>query len=221
MIDKDLFRIDPLYEAEKVTGRSYKEDKLTSDLGMLFHLQHTRNKKQMLIQNLDTHYSMLYSDYIKVVEDLSFKKLDEWFYNSKDNDFKEVMTHWYHDAGIYLVTETFTWDEGRTSLNTAYLYMCWISDDPYYNYGITPSGKNFKVGERYGFQGNIDVREGLRFNVDTLLDKGDLKNPFPEKVDFLSIISYTEKHLNYENYMALMERKKELLPTPIKKLLNI
>lgn len=215
MIDKDILNFDPLSCSEKITGKSYKEDKDTEKLGVYFHLVHNSNKKQMLMQNLDTYWAMPYENYISVVKDLGFKKLDEWYHD------KEIMTHWYHDAGLYLVTETHTWEDSNTpNLNTAHLYFSWISNEHHDNYGIRPSGSYFKVEGKYGFQGDIDVREGLRFNVETLLSNGTLV-PYNEPATFVNVISHVERNLEHEEYMKLKREKMSRLPKEIKKVLNI
>ncbi len=56
--------VDPLAMAERITGKSYKDDESTSGLGMLLSLQHNRNKRDLLEFMGDTHYGISAKDTI-------------------------------------------------------------------------------------------------------------------------------------------------------------
>ena len=70
---KELLDFDPLAEAEKLTGESYKESDETSKLGLLISMIHNQQKEEILRGLGDTiHYHSL-TGYIEIVESVGFK----------------------------------------------------------------------------------------------------------------------------------------------------
>jgi len=63
----DAMSFDPLYEAEKLTGKSYKEDKGTESLGFLMALEHNEKKRDMLKAMNDTYMCIPYPKAIDII----------------------------------------------------------------------------------------------------------------------------------------------------------
>ena len=82
----DTLSIDPLAEAEKMTGKSYKEDRDTESLGLLLHVGHTKRKNEILQEAGDTHWgvtpsqviAMLLKDGFNLLLTLPFEGVNVW-----------------------------------------------------------------------------------------------------------------------------------------------
>lgn len=74
----DILNYDPLLEAERATGLSYKEDPGTSALGFLLHQEHNERLRDELMLRQDTYWGMPYEDAVDVVLSQGFTPVWAW-----------------------------------------------------------------------------------------------------------------------------------------------
>ena len=108
-----ILNFDALSEAEKITGKSYKEDQDTSNLGMFLHMKMGEEKKRLLIGRSDTHFNMTEAESLQIFKMNGFKiVLQEPFIN-QDGIEERFYVLFDYENSILLSFDTFTWkDDG-------------------------------------------------------------------------------------------------------------
>jgi len=154
---REVLNFDGLHEAEKLTGKSYKDDKLTEALGFLHHIENSKRKRELLESLGDSGFSNTEEDYLEIVKSIGFESaLIEPFIND-DGIEERLHIMWNKEHSILLVFDTHTWgDDGSwaksgqevppPNVNGGNFYYHW-SPKPNYNGTCTSSG---------GFIGNGD-----------------------------------------------------------------
>tara|TARA_R110000851_G_scaffold47424_2_gene115155 strand:- start:9388 stop:10257 length:870 start_codon:yes stop_codon:yes gene_type:complete len=154
---RKVLKFDALHEAEKVSGKSYKEDKLTEALGFLGHLSNVTKKRELLESIGDSTFSNTEENYLEIVKSIGFESvLIDPFVNS-DGIEERFHIMWHKEYSILLKFDTHTWgDDGSwaksgdevppPSVNGGNFYYHW-SPKPDYDFSCTSSG---------GFVGNGD-----------------------------------------------------------------
>jgi len=131
---KAMLSFDSLQEAEKITGKSYKDDKITGSLGMLMHIDHETKKSQMLKKMGDTTFSMTSGNYIAIVEALGFELIFKESFLT--NDIQEwILIFWQKKNSILLRMDTFRGDR-----NSATIYYNWSPNPDIKDFSCTSSG---------------------------------------------------------------------------------
>lgn len=173
---------DSLAQAEKLTGKSYKEDGETMRLGMAKHILNTERAERVLKENNDTTFSCTLSTYLKVVKDIGFKELlVEPF--EKDNCKRHMYVMW-HDDGILLQFDTFNWEHRpEESINSSSLYLNFknTTDICFYN----DAGFSFSCSYKDGIEIiNCDGREAIRHKVSMFKNNGEIIKPWVDSMMF-------------------------------------
>lgn len=137
---KKLQSEDPLLIAEKITGKSYKEDERTSMLGMALHIQKGEVMEKLMDAADDTKFSETTEEYIRKITDFGFVKLYQEEFLAKGWGDGEVIGErlyifWHEKYSILLSFDTF-----RGSRNGGKMYYNWSPNDIYDRYSYTSSG---------------------------------------------------------------------------------
>lgn len=109
----EALNYDALSEAEKLTGKSYKECKITESIGFFDFILSNKRKEQLLSSVNDTTFHETEESYMKKVTDFGFKLvLTIPFMN--DSNIEERFHIMFHDEySILLKWDTHTWgDDG-------------------------------------------------------------------------------------------------------------
>jgi hypothetical protein len=127
---------DSLSEAEKITGKSYKEDETTSWLGLAMHLDHVKRMESLMNSTNDTKFSEKTENYISKVTEFGFEEVyRESFIDIKwDNKQECFYVFWHKEYSILLCFDTF-----KGNRNGGNFYYNWIPNDRS-QYGVTSSG---------------------------------------------------------------------------------
>lgn len=132
-MDKDeiykILNTDPLLEAEKMTGESYKTSKDTVMLGMYNNMLLGNMKREMLSAIGDTTFSMKTEDYMSVVQKLGFELVYKTDFEG-DYALESQYVLYHNEYGILLNFDTFCGNRNGGNI--------------YYNFLIpakVPSGK--------------------------------------------------------------------------------
>ena len=122
---KNILSFDALSEAEKITGKSYKDDKDTESLGLFMHITANKMKHDVLSSIDDTCFSETESEYLRKVTDFGFKLIKMITFKGKGWSDEKVTEHFYimfHDEYSILLT----WDTFCGSRNSGNFYYNWI-----------------------------------------------------------------------------------------------
>lgn len=194
----EVLNIDSLLEAEKITGLSYKESEVTSQLGLALHLKNNEDKNALLTLNGDTTHSNKVDRYLEITTGLGFKIVLEEPFESES--YKEKLFILYHPEGILLNFDTF----GETSVNGGQYSYNWKphswSEFSKFKGCITSSG-NWNSKEDlfddqsdksdYIWSGYHDCREAIKYHISLLKEHGNFINPW-QHCNYLNIMNYKD-----------------------------
>lgn len=148
---ESLLKHDSLSEAEKITGKSYKEDKFTETLGFIDFMKTNSRKKELLSSMDDTCFRETEPEYMRKVTDFGFKLLLTIPFKSSYDIEERFHIMWHYEYSILLCWDTHTWGSDGSweragkpvphpSRNGGHIYYNWSGNTPYSNNGFTSSG---------------------------------------------------------------------------------
>ncbi len=175
----DMLKFDALDVAEQVTGKSYKEDKVTESLGVGLHLLHVQEKRQALEEAGDTHYSSSIEWYQMVATGLGFMTMYEETFKCKTSKQEETKYICYRERGGILLV----WDTYRGNANNSHFYYNWEPKPEVEHYEYTSSGSWVNIegeDELRVWAGNHHAIEALKFNLLGLEQTGKFITPYIE-----------------------------------------
>jgi len=224
----EVLHRDSLLEAEKATGKSYKTDRFTSDLGLLIHLKNSEEKKKILQAADDTLFSDSLDQYQRIVEELGFKQI---FYKtffsthlSQKSVEEKFFIYWRPD-GILVHFDTVTWN-GKSEINGAYFYYNWIPNTRGERCSSLQSGQ-WKGGKDYDdptgwiWAGANDGREGLRHQLSELEEHGKFVTPWIERPIMFHPLHYEAlKKRPYKVWDEMTEETIARLPEEVRKMIG-
>lgn len=137
---KKLQSEDPLLIAEKITGKSYKEDEGTLPLGMALHIQKAESMEKLMDAADDTKFSETTDEYIRKITNFGFIKLYQEEFLAKGWEAGEVIGEslyifWHEKYSILLSFDTF-----RGSRNSGKMYYNWSPSNLSSSHSCTESG---------------------------------------------------------------------------------
>jgi len=240
MIKDDPFAIDPLYVAEQITGRSYKDDERTSKFGFCIMQAQRLAKDEINAKMDDTEFSCSNDRYKRIVEDEGYElvlKIDEkvqhkgYQPNAKEyldktgakysdlvvsnDDRFSVMIHesqyFYWLDGILLV-----WDTHHGRRNSADVF-CMTSS---YIKGFCCNwvgDDRFNEKEEDNYFVQSDGRERIRHKTKMLLKSGSLHTSWSKCPNFLWLSAHWEEG----DHELICRSKYNQLPKKIQNLIKI
>lgn len=152
-----LLGVDPLADAEKFTGKSYKEDHDTMSLGALMHMAHAREKETALRFSDDTVMLNDLERYLRIAHEEGFEKVLEVPFASPHHATEEKLFFFWHPDGILLRFDT--WDAIR--VNGGNFYYNWKPFPGWFEAGqphVTSSG-GWRIPKKEGMPEYPDYRE--------------------------------------------------------------
>jgi hypothetical protein len=232
-----LLNMDPLLEAEKLTGKSYKEDADTSGIGMLLHMQKGDAVRREMEERDDTHYSTPFADTLRIYLEEGFVPIFERTYKDSRWDRDETTDYkvlWRN--GVIAAIESYGGGDRVPTTNTNSIYGNWHPNEGLESrWDFTSSGHFSRHGEGYDeyeteeeraadpwvWVGHWDMRTGLRHTLNRLDNNGKW---LTEWVDdpWLWLHSYTEERDDNGklDLDALTAQKVAEFPEDIKNMIN-
>jgi len=196
---REVLNFDGLHEAEKITGKSYKVDKMTESLGFMKHVQNGQIKKELLESLGDSTFSNTEENYLKIVQSIGFEsELIEPFING-DGIEERLHIMWNKEHSILLVFDTHTWgDDGSwarsgnevppPNVNGGNFYYNW-SPNAEREFGCTSTG---------GFIGNGDKKNS---SYSSLFNEDFTPHILPEELRSIEPIWDAQEYNEYrENF---------------------
>lgn len=214
-----MMSMDPLGEAEKMTGLSYKDDKETMYLGMLFHMaKNNLVTDEMALRN-DTHTGISWDDALAIYKDLGFVEVfSEDFVNHGFYDDEEPKTECYKvfwRNGFLLTAESYY---NQSTVNSSKIYYNWVPAEGLEStYAFTSSGGfDWAEDDVKVWSGDHDAREGLRNIIDNLERNGEILDEwlFPP---FLWLVNFMAKKDKDDSYKEENKRVIAQFPEDIQK----
>lgn len=205
-IEKAL-SFDSIAEAERVTGKSYKEDSSVVWLGMALGRHQAQERGALLHLSDDTNsWSQSARKWFECVERMGFVPI----YEEPIPDTPDKIRIFWRD-GVLLFSETYE----ERSINSA---------KAYFNYK-GPRDAMFKCSNGFAcededgseiWEGSYDARDGLKFALNKMSEAGQIL-PEWRKAPFLWLLSYMDaKQLGYD-YKAITASRVTKLPAHVQK----
>jgi hypothetical protein len=205
----DLLRTDPLADAERLTGKSYKDDESTMALGFLMHLGHSERKAAALQQADDSWFSMDLAATLALYDRLGFKEVlcDEFTGRSYGDEPEPTETFrvLWHPKGILAKVESYNGD-GRNS--TTIYYNVRVRDVQDRTWGHCISSGRLRGDVYVGYH---DAREGARRAIERWEEVGDFLPVWVEQ-PFLWLLTYTDSDVEGYDYKAITAERISRLP---------
>ena len=209
----EMLKLDPLAEAEKLTGKSYKDDEATSALGMLMHMEHNDRKREALNARDDTYYSISFDKTLQVFDDLGFVRVHD--HTIVESNYDDIFVVLWHPDGVLATTESYRNGE---STNTAKIHYNWQIDDPsrgdLWDFISSGSWVSDSV-----LSGDHDVREGLRHIMNKFWANGAFLNPWIDR-PFLWLLDYGQPKVVGYDYKAITNDLIAELPEPVRAMIG-
>lgn len=165
----EALRYDALLEAEKVTGKGYKEDPKTMELGAVNLFSNSDRKKRLLKESNDSYFSMPWDEYGALLNSrpvFNFQKIysENWLDDDLDkNRDREVAVWAEFEYGFLLLADSY-----MGNVNSAKMYYQIVVKKRPCN---THSGgfQNYdKEKSRGVLEGSFDAREGFFYNLNII-----------------------------------------------------
>lgn len=211
----DSLSYDPLAEAERITGSSYKDDESTAFLGMMLAMEHSRSKSEIMRATNDTCHNNTLEETVSIIEGMGFQlMLSDSFTSVCGEKTSEEKWFIYWKEGILVFFDTF-----RGSLNSGHAYFN-LSQAPspenrYSLHGFSGSYARTKEGDVVSV-GSIDIREGFRYKLNSFGEKGTFLSEWVEQ-PFLWLLHHMDtKEPNYD-YDSINRERISLLPVDVQK----
>ena len=239
--DKDIIKLlanDPLANAEEYTGKSYKEDEGTSNLGFLMSLHDNMVKDEALTAIGDTVFCMDWLAYCEMIEKFGFGLMVEDF--SPDGG-ESIRLYYNEKDGLLLKVDSF--QGGRNSATVYYNWMPNIKPKEEWKnpdeaefvdyYGSTSSGCFRFVGhtdnplpknkldpywQNAVYSGNHDAREALAFKMRRLRENGTFI-PIWKDIPYMGLLGHWEKS-DGDKYEQITQERLDKLPKWVQDNLN-
>ena len=214
-----MLDLDPLAEAEKLTGHSYKEDESTQGLGFVLLQVSAQAKDEALTARGDTTFRNTLERYVGIIEAYGFRQvLDLPF---EDYGYAEHKFVYWHDDGLLLTFDTYQ----AVNVNGGHVYYNWRPNDPRGHWGMVVSSGHFS-GEVWS--GYHDCREALIFNLDQLRTNGKFVSPWVDDPK-VWLMTRTEAHavddadwlVRSAHYDDVIEANLARLPEDVRKAISV
>lgn len=205
-----LLATDPLADAERLTGKSYKDDPETMSLGFGLHLLNSAAKESAAKAVGDSYFSMDLAETLALYAALGFVEVlcDEFTgtaYGDTDAPVETYRILWHAD-GLLATVESY----GTTGRNCTKVYYNLDIFDRRDLWSRTSSGR--MVGDDV-WVGDHDGREGIRTNLNRLREVGNFLPVWVES-PFLWLVTYAESKDDYD-YAAINAERIGRLPAHV------
>ena len=227
-LNEQLLHFDPLSEAEKITGKSYKESKETSLIGMALMFKNNELKDKLLSSQDDTCFNCSIENYIRIMKDLGFVPLlEESFigtgYGDKQTVNEMFYIYWYPTKYILSCFDTFN----TKDLNSSYWNFSYHPNDIelFYEKEFHCSGGWYTGSKEpplsrsdWIWEGSWDSREAIRHQMKKFDTYGTfVKWPKPQHLFLMNYIDWKQcKDLNFSYCDKLTKIRFNNFPSYVK-----
>lgn len=173
-----LLRYDPLAEAEKITGISYKEDEQTQAIGFALLQSRSVMRDAALRERGDTVFHNELERYRGIVENYGFECVYVESFTGRRNGNEEQYFIYWHPDGLILAFDTYNTDH----VNGANVHYNWKRNKGT-EYWANASSRGLcddwdDPDADVVLLQSLDAREALIFNLDNLRANGEFVTPW-------------------------------------------
>ena len=229
-VTEKSLHIDALDLAERMSGKSYKEDEETGMLGMSLQMMLSAQKKQLLQEQDDIHHGSGIEEYLRIMKELGFEIVYTEPFSVRQNPNEPITNEMYYimwHPTRFILASIESYD--KTSLNSSKWYFAYkpISSDDYYKQNFHFSGSWYGAREdlprsEWVWVGNWDAREAIKHEI----IKCDMSGKFVEWpcTQFLQLNTYgdwkkCESH-NYSPADEMTKKRFNALPDHVKSVIK-
>lgn len=205
---KEALAYDPISDAEKRMGKSYKDDDAVTWLGVALMQDQRMAKDALLFLNRDTNsMRQTIPEFFEILADMGFREVLKIGIEGTPDHF---FIFW--KAGLLVKLDTYM---GR-SVNSA---TC------YFNYRGPRDAINGSNGCIQGTEdqpvwyGDTDIREGLRHKIETMSEAGELLEKWI-KPPFLWLLHYMDTKAKGYDYNAINAERIAMLPEDVREAIS-
>ncbi len=145
-IEKTI-HVDPLHEAEKITGESYKNSENTGFLGLAMQMEKSAKMETLMSDTDDTKFSETEEEYLRKVKDFGFESVLIVPFTNKEKIEERLHILFHPEYSILLKFDTYSFgDDGSfengvppPSVNGGSFYYNWVPNKDYKGH-VTSSG---------------------------------------------------------------------------------
>jgi hypothetical protein len=188
-----VLNFDGLAAAENFTGKSYKDDDITSTIGWVLSVSNNQQKNAMLENLGDTSFSrdMPWMRAFLIAQ--GFDLIHTHSFNGYDDTVPETVEFFWNPEGILFKLES----HRTTRMNTCHAYFNWKPNDE----RSWPRGLS---GGFYDgvFVGDLDAREAFAYRINQMRGDGQFL-PVWHKRPFLWLLSYDDSKVTGYDYNAI------------------
>ena len=197
-----IIDLDPLSEAEKLTGTSYKGDNFTSFIGMMLQMDKGSKMEKLMDETDDTKLTNKESDYLRKVTNLGFESILVEPFQGRHVE-ERLHCLWHKDYSILLVFDTYSWDGSEPSVNSAKMYYNWSPNKEKYDYRVTSSGGFIAFYADENFVNHPNPTPRPTYEYDSYLDTGEKWKEYNKKVDEWNLAD--DKYIEDNNFRKVWE----------------
>jgi hypothetical protein len=201
-----VLSFDPLYAAEQLTGKSYKEDKDTSMLGMVLAMDHADRKAKLLQSVGDSNWRMTTDEFIELAQRLGFVEILRERVEGTPDTF-----YLFWRKGILLRLESYS---GGRSINRADLWLNYKGPRSVLFGCSNGLAKKDSDGNPI-WDVSVDVREGFHTILERLESAGEILDTWVAR-PFIWLLTYVDTKTDY-NYEQINEQRIAKLPEDVRK----
>jgi len=207
-----LLHLDPLLEAEKLTGKSYKEDDDTQWAGFGIMRAKSKAVEQELSERGDTTFRNQLDRYQEIITGYGFEKVLELDFNAAHDNKPEKFFVYWHPYGLLLHFDTYQTYE----VNGGNVQYCWSStaEDAWrYTSSSSPLGDGLILGSH-------DCREATIFNLENLRTHGEFICPWP-KLPFMWLLHHGDIKVEGYDHKSITDERIAMLPEHVRRGLGL
>ena len=203
---KDALSFDGITTAENLTGKSYKEDAATEELGVALQISANMNLNKALVEVDDTTYADEIGRYLRIVKEEGFKEILCIPFEGKpfNETVEEKYFIFWHEDGLLLSFETYR----GTSVNSSHVYFNWLGNGEQWGPSVGCTEE-----EPHVFVGDFDGRVALRYNLSKMRQEGKFLSSWVKK-PWLWLLNYMDTKEAYD-HKAITNSRLAMLPLEI------
>ena len=205
----EMLEVDPLSLAEKMTGKSYKEDSGTLQLGMLLHLKHVQQTAAVLKACGDSQFAEPLESYLSIIKAEGFEEVLCMPIQDPEFSHTNQFHIFWHPDGILLVFDTY-FGNGVSGGKFYYNWRPKEGLEQWYRYVSSGGMKEGRV-----WVGDHDCREAIRHHIADLRANGVFLKKWVER-PFLWLLHYMDTKVEGYDYAAINEERIARLPKHVR-----
>lgn len=215
MTDKisTLLNFDPLCEAERITGESYKDDSSTTAIGFLLMQINNAEKEEALKSINDTYWNCPINDFLDILTEEGFALiLKEDINDGSGNKFRI-----FWNNGILVVFDSYYKD---SVINGGHCYFS--SEKKLYSRSVRLSGGWYGKDDYDIFHYSFDIREGFRYKLNKIKNTAPILQEWfkGERDPFIWLVHYNERGNNVD-YDAIIRERYSRFPESVRNAMKL